>query len=182
MRYSIVALAAAAIVSGPALADEVTDSLQGAIAAYEDGDLQYALEELTYAHQLVLELRQEALNAFLPDAPDGMEKQMQEGYGGQMGLMANANYRGQQGNISLQIMMDNPQVAQMVAMFSNPQQLAGQGKLVRIGREKFIQQGNNQYFGVINNRVMVRVSGNPPEQLLEMLKSMDLKGLADFAG
>ncbi|WP_287187034.1 hypothetical protein [Rhodovulum sp.] len=47
----LIALACLALAPAPALADEVVDTLNSAIAAYEAGDVKYALEELAYARQ-----------------------------------------------------------------------------------------------------------------------------------
>ena len=44
-RATIYALALLAI-ANPSLADEVSDTLSSALQAYEDGDIEYAIEEL----------------------------------------------------------------------------------------------------------------------------------------
>jgi len=45
----ILAAAAAVLVAAqPLMADEISDTLQSALDAYQEGDAQYALEELDY--------------------------------------------------------------------------------------------------------------------------------------
>ena len=63
--------ASLALLAAPASADEIADTLQSAIDAYQEGDVQYALEELDYARSKLLELKTDALSGFLPEAPEG---------------------------------------------------------------------------------------------------------------
>ena len=53
-RHFLVSLPLAAMLALPAAADEITDTLQSALDAYETGDVQYALEELDYARSKLL--------------------------------------------------------------------------------------------------------------------------------
>ena len=48
-RFMSFALAAALTLPFAAQADEISDTLQSAIEAYNDGDINYALEELDFA-------------------------------------------------------------------------------------------------------------------------------------
>jgi len=64
-----IAAALALILALPAAADEISDTMQSALDAYNEGDAAYALEELDYARQLLLQLKTDALTQFLPEAP-----------------------------------------------------------------------------------------------------------------
>ncbi len=59
-----------------ARADEVSDTLESALSAYNEGDIQYALEELEFAKQLIMALKTDALSAFLPEAPNGWAREV----------------------------------------------------------------------------------------------------------
>ena len=50
-KHLLTASAIALLTAMPLAADEITDTLQSAIEAYEDGDVQYALDELEIAKQ-----------------------------------------------------------------------------------------------------------------------------------
>ncbi|MEO1346849.1 MAG: hypothetical protein AAFV74_22110 [Pseudomonadota bacterium] len=52
MRNMILVAAALAMSVSTAQADDITEALESAMQAYEDGDTQYALEELEFAKQL----------------------------------------------------------------------------------------------------------------------------------
>ena len=82
-------IAAAATVT-PTLADEVIETLEAAISAYEEGDIQYALEELAFAQQLLNELRTGELSSFLPEAPEGWTRELDpEGESERLGIARN---------------------------------------------------------------------------------------------
>ena len=55
----------------PAAADDITDALTSAIAAYEQGEITDALDEMAYAEQLLQRLQAQGLTAFLPEPLDG---------------------------------------------------------------------------------------------------------------
>lgn len=179
MKLKTAAAAAALLTLSvqPLWADEVTDTLQNAIAAYEDGDMQYAFEELAFAQQLLQEKRLEQFRSFLPPVPAGWsEVQNNYNQGGGM-VMVNVTYRGQAGQIMVTISLDNPQMAQVSQMLSNPAQLSGNRKMVRIGRYKFIEQPN-QMMGVVGGRIFVQANGNDMNVLRAAIDGMDLRGLA----
>jgi hypothetical protein len=62
----------------PALADDITDALNAAIAAYEAGDLQDARAEIAYATQLLNDLQAEGLAGFLPAALPGWTREVSD--------------------------------------------------------------------------------------------------------
>lgn len=177
---------AAAIIAlaGPlaAQADEVTDTLQSAMDAYGEGDLQYALEELEYARQLMLTMKTDALTAFLPEAPEGWTREINSDIGAGMGMMgggvgAEAEYTGPGDRVTVTIMADNPMIAAMGAMIGNAAAIGA--KVERIGREKFmVQDGTIQ--GLIDNRVLVKAEGGDTTMMLEMLGTMDFRELGRF--
>ncbi|WP_276717309.1 hypothetical protein [Pseudooceanicola nitratireducens] len=178
-------LITACILSALALAaraDDVTDTLQSAIEAYNDGDLQYAIEELDYAKQLMLSMKTDALSVYLPSPPEGWTMEPNTEIGATLGMMgggvgAEADYTNGSDSFTVTIMADNPMIAAMGAMIANA---AAMGmKVERIGRQKFaIEDGTVQ--GLINNRILVKAEGDDTDQLLSVLGTMDFKALSNF--
>lgn len=171
--------------SNPALADEVTDTLSSALQAYEDGDIDYAIEELDYAKQLLQAMSAEALNDFLPDPPEGwtreiMESEMTAGlamFGG--GIGAEAEYTDGSETVTLRIMAENPMVTMFGGMLANAGMMGL--KMHRVGREKFVFD-DGELTGLIDNRILVQADGAPAEVMISILENMDFKGLEDFGG
>ena len=169
-----------------ALADEISDTLQAALEAYNDGDLTYALEELDFARQKMMGLRAEAFQQLLPDAPEGWERNIdtdvQAGLammGGGMG--ASASYNSEDGSqfYEVTMMANNAMVASMGAMVSNAAAMGMQ--LERVGRQRVaIQDG--QAMALVDNRILVTVEGEDTDLMLEVMEQIDFEALSDFGG
>ncbi|TCM75701.1 hypothetical protein [Rhodovulum steppense] len=180
----LIALACLALAPAPALADEIVDTLNGAIAAYEAGDVKYALEELAYARQLLQSVAAEGLAAFLPPAPEGWTREVNTGMNQGLALMgggsgAEATYAGGGKSFTLSVMADNPMVGAMAAMFGNPMLMGMSGEIVRVGRQRFVDQ-EGELTGLVDNRILVQASGAPREDMLPVLEAIDYDGLAGF--
>ncbi len=178
----IAALATTLLCALPAAADEVVDTLNSAISAYQGGDVQYALEELAYAQQLLLSLKTDSLRAFLPEAPAGWTRTINEEMNAGLAMMgggvgAEATYDTGTETFTLRLMMDNPMVTALAGMIPNAAVMGA--KIERVGREKFMNQ-NGELTALIGNRVLVQASGGEPSTMLDFLKSMDFAALADF--
>lgn len=165
-----------------ARADEISDTLQSALDAYTEGDAAYALEELDYARQLLLQLKTDELGTFLPAAPDGWTREINTEMNAGLALMgggtgAEATYQGDGQAITLQLMADNPMVGALGGMIANATMYGA--KLERVGREKFMIQ-ENEVTGLVDGRILVKASGADPEALLELIGTIDMKKLKDF--
>lgn len=178
------ALVAALSLPLVAQADEITDTLQAAIDAYNEGDVTYALEELDFARQKLMALRAEAFQQFLPEAPDGwtreVESEMQAGLammGGGMG--ASAEYRAPDGSqyYSITMMADNAMVASMGAMVANA---AAMGmKVERVGRQR-VALNDGQAMAMVNNRILITIEGGDEALLMEAMERIDFDALSNF--
>ena len=182
-RFFIMAFAATAI-AAPAAADEITDAIDGALAAYKDGDIAYATEELNYALQLLSEMKSETLAQFLPAAQDGWTREdddgMAAGLGMVGGIVSAATYSDGRDDFTITLMADHPMVASMGMILANPAVMAGSGgKMVRVGREKFMSR-DGQLMALIGNRVLVQADGDNEDAIVAHLKEMDLRALAGF--
>lgn len=168
-------------------ADEVTDTLASAVEAYQAGDIKYALEEIAYAKQLLNDMQSGALETFLPEAPEGWTREIDvdaaAGMAAMGGTGAVAVYKtetsGQNERFTMTIMIDSPMVAGMAGLFGNAALMGSQSKMLRVGREKFLQQ-NDKLMALIDGRVFVQVEGGDPELVVPMLETMDLRALGRF--
>ena len=172
----------ATLLALPAKADEVTDTLQSALDAYNDGDLQSALDELEYAKQLMLSMKTDALTGFLPEAPDGYTREINSEINASLGMMgggvgAEADYTSDSDSFTVSIYADNPMVAAMSAMISNA---AAMGmKVERVGRQKFAVQ-DDTIQGLVDNRILVKAEGGDVAMMLSVLEGIDYRALGDF--
>ena len=182
-RFLSVSFTMACLWSAPVQADEISDTLTSAREAYEAGDVQYALEELDYARSKLLELKTDALGAFLPAAPDGWTREVNTEANAAMAMMgggvgAEAEYLSPDGeSYSVQMFADNPMVASMSAMITNAGAMGM--KTERIGRQKFAVQ-DDQTMGLIANRILIQVEGVHAETRKSLLETMDFKAMANF--
>ncbi|MGR3805869.1 hypothetical protein [Marinibacterium profundimaris] len=183
MRRSFLAVSVLSLSAAlPAHADDVTDALQNAITSYEEGDIGYAMEELDYAKQLMASMKADALTGFLPEAPDGWTREVNTEMGAGLAMMgggtgAEADYSSDSGSFTITLMADNPMVAGMAAALGNAGAMGA--KIERVGREKFMVQ-DSEITGLIDKRILVQAKGDDIDMMLDLLKSMDFKSLADF--
>ncbi len=172
-------------VTNPGLADEVTDTLSSALQAYEEGDLDYAIEELEYARQLLQEMSSDVLTGYLPEAPAGWTREISdEGMNAGLaflggGVGVEAEYCRGAERFTLSIMADKPMVAGFGPMIANAG-LMGM-KMHRVGREKFYEN-DDQLITLIDNRILVQAEGAAPEVMIEVLEGIDFAALEDFGG
>ena len=182
MKVSLSTLCLLALGAFPAKADDISDTLQSALEAYESGDTAYALEELDYARQLMLALKTDALAGFLPAAPDGWTREINAEMGAGLAMMgggtgAEAEYSGDGHSVNITLMADNPMVAAMAGMIGNAAMYGA--KVERVGREKFMVQ-DGEATGLVGNRVLVKGSGSDMQTVLGLLETIDFKALKTF--
>lgn len=170
----------------PAGADEFTDTLESALSAYRDGDVDGARQDVEYAGKLLVAMKSESLAKFLPEAPPGWtrgEGDPSEG-AGFMGMLgggtsASATYTRGGEEMSLSLVANSPMVSGMAAMVSGIGALGG-GKPMRIQRTEF-SQNDQSLQGVVNGKVLVNVDGNAAvEDKRALLEAIDFKALGEF--
>jgi hypothetical protein len=74
------------------------------------------------------------------------------------GTGAEAVYAGDGMRFIVTLMADNPMVGAMGAMLGNPMLMATAGEIVRVGRQKFVDQ-DGELTGLVDNRILVQASG-----------------------
>lgn len=182
MTRSFLGIGLTLLLAVPATADEISDTLQSALDAYQEGDAAYALEELDYARQLLLALKRDALVGFLPEAPDGWTREVNSEMNAGLAMMGGgtgteATYSGEDKQITVTLMADNPMVGAMAGMIGNAAMFGA--KVERVGREKFMVQ-ENEVNGLIDNRILIKATGADSETMLALIGTMDIKGLKTF--
>lgn len=185
MRLTAIALVLA-MAAGPALADEVEDTLQAALEAWRAGDVSAAKEEVDYAAQLIAQQKAAGLSEFLPEPLEGWNRepgqdqtQATTAFGG--GMMASALYTNETDDVEIQMMADNQMVTAMAGMFGNAALMGQMGKLKRINRQKVVITPDGEIQAMVANRILIQISGTAPIEVKEeYFKAIDLKGLADF--
>lgn len=186
MKLLISAALVATALAGPVLADEFTDTLEGALSAYREGNIKDASDDLAYATKILAGKKAEGLGNFLPEAPDGWTRTMEQaedsGIGMAMlggGTTAAALYVGEASEIKITLLADSPMVGGMGAMFSGLAGIAG-GTPLRVQRVEF-SDADGALRGIVNGKVMVSVEGDGPiEDKKALLEAMDFKALGDY--
>lgn len=182
LRHSLTALAIAAFATA-GHADEVTETIDSALKAYEAGDIQDALEELAYATQLIRQIKTTGLTDFLPPAPEGWTREIDTDMSAGMAMMgggvgAEATYEGDGQKFTITMMADNPMVQGFAGMMANAGLLPGI-KRIRVGREKFIDQ-KGEIVGLIENRVLIQASGADTDIIVSLLEQIDFEALGRY--
>jgi hypothetical protein len=179
------------VVSGPVLADEVTDSVNEALKQYSNGEFADAVQSLDYAAQLIRQKKGGQLEAFLPKPLSGWkaEDAKSQAMGAAMfggGVTAERSYVNGDSRVSVKIITDSPMMQGMMMMFSNPMMATSDGgKLEKINGERAIvkyskenKDGNINI--VIAGRFLITVDGNDVgrQDLIAFAQGIDFKKLA----
>lgn len=171
----------------PAAADEFTDTLEGALKAYREGDVSGAQKDVDYAGKLLTAMKSEALAKLLPPAPPGWtraEASAEDASGaGFMGMLgggtsASATYSKGTATATVSLVADSPMISGLGAMISG---MAGMGgKPMRIQRTEF-SEADGALQGLVAEKVLVSVSGEASlDEKKALLEAMDFKALEAF--
>lgn len=186
MKKFVAAALAVALVSGPALADEFTDTMESALSAYRDGNVKDAGDDLAYATKLLGSMKSDALAKLLPAALPGWTKAENSdedaGIGMAMlggGTSAAATYSDGTNEVKITLLANSPMVSGLGAMITGVASMGG-GKPIRIQRTEFSEH-DGELQGVIDKKVMVSVSGSATlEQKTAYLKKLDFKAISAY--
>lgn len=188
-RFLLAPLAVAlALGATPAGADEIEEALEFALEAYRGGDITMAKEEVDFAAQLLAQKKAAALGDYLPDPLPGWTRHDDDGggqAGGFGGMTANATYmREQEGNrdrVDVQLVANSQMVTAMAGMFGNPALMGSMGEMRRIGRQKVLITQQDELQALVDNRIMINISGSAPiEDKEAYFSAIDLRALEDF--
>ena len=164
---SVALLAAAAL---PAFAaDDIIDAIDQARKAYQAGDLPGAKQSLDMASQLIGQKNAESFVALLPQPLSGWkaEKAQAHAIGAAMfggASAAQRTYTNEKGDsIEVSITGDSAMVMQFAQLLVNPAIAGAMGKLIRVGNQRAIQTREGDVNMVVNNKVLVTVTGSADE-------------------
>lgn len=187
MVRGLVLGAALAVATVPAFADEFTDTVESALRAYKEGDVDGARQDLDYAGKLLGTMKAQSLAKFLPQPLPGWTREPAEAddsadfmgmFGG--GTSTAASYTKDGSDVRISLVANSPVVSGVASMISGIAGMATGAKPIRIQRTEFRQEGD-ELQGVVGNKVLVSVSGGASlEEKTAFLEAMDFKGLADF--
>lgn len=187
MVRGLVFAAALVVATVPAFADEFTDTVESALKAYKDGDVDGARQDLDYAGKLLGTMKAESLAKFLPEPLPGWTREPADAddstdfmgmFGG--GTTTAASYTKDGNDVQINLVANSPMVSGVASMITGLAGMATGGKPIRIQRTEFRQDGD-ELQGVVGNKVLVSVSGSASlEEKTAFLEAMDFKGLADF--
>jgi len=159
-------------------ADDVTDTVEEAMAAYKKGEYKKAGEDLAYALEIINQKKGNNLKSLFPEPLAGWnadEAQAQSGgiYGG--GTLLSRYYRkapssddveSPEQSVSIEFIMDSPMMQGVIMMMSNPAiATADGGELTRVKREKAVvkydrESRTGDVKMVIDSRILITVTGN----------------------
>ncbi|WP_234252729.1 hypothetical protein [Billgrantia aerodenitrificans] len=196
---ALLGLALALPVTASAQADEVVEQIELGLELYQEGEYGAALTELEFAINDIRKLMSGRLANTFPEAPAGWSvEEVESGGGGAAALMGGGamlqrNYReeGGDGRLEASMMVDNPMVQGMAALFNNPAMIASQPNMerVRMGRESAIvkweaERGRVEATMLLDGRILLQVEGqglDSPDLAVELLRDWDLAEVREQA-
>ncbi|OJY32308.1 MAG: hypothetical protein BGP11_02775 [Rhodobacterales bacterium 65-51] len=186
LKKAIFAACAGFVLATPAFADEVTDALDAAKAAYEAGDLNGTAAQVIAAGKAVQALQSKRLQALLPEAPSSWTREVDAEAAngmammGMAGTLISARYSDADGNgFTLTLTADSPLVASMAGMLGNAQMMQMMGKVTKVGGQDMLEQGTD-LSALVGNRVLVQAQGMEPAAMIPVLEQLDFAKLAMF--
>ncbi|MBB3898677.1 hypothetical protein [Roseococcus suduntuyensis] len=162
------ALVALSVAAAPARADDIRDAIAEAARTYAAGDLAGARAALGEAQQLLQQRAADGVAAALPDALPGWTAEDAETQAAGVSLFggmtqASRRYRNAAGEtVEIQIMADNPMLAQFAMILANPAMAGAMGRLIRVGPHRAVQGNDGQITMLLKNRYLVQVGGSAP--------------------
>jgi len=190
LRHLVLVLLGSVAVTFAARADDVSDQIDKAAAAWRAHDSKAAITALDAASSLLHQARADALKALLPLAPPGWTSDPAETsavtaamLGG--GTSATGTYHNGQQRVEVQITTDSPMLMGMAALLSSPMASASGIKTVLIGGRPMSYTANdNSYMTLVADKIMVKVDGSkdtPDPALRSFVASIDFSTMEKLA-
>jgi hypothetical protein len=202
---NLVGLAAATTLaltaSATAFGDTVEEQIQQGLELYKTGELGAAITELEFAITDIRKAMSTKIGDTFPPAPEGWtaapaESSTEAGgaaalFGGVMGTLIERTYSQTDGNgrLTAKLMVDNPMVQGLAAMFNNPMLMAAQPNTerLRIGRETGmlkwdVENASAEASLLLDGRILMQVQGenlDSPDIAADLLKAWDMDAVRD---
>ncbi|MDZ7853265.1 MAG: hypothetical protein U5L98_11635 [Halomonas sp.] len=181
--------------------DEVVEQIELGLELYQEQEYGAAITELEFAINDIRKLVSERIAETFPEAPEGWSAGTVESAGGGGaaamfgggGSMLEREYRQESGSgrMTAKLMIDNPMIQAMSAMFSNPAMIAAQPNMerIRIGRESALlkwqpERGSAEVSFLMDGRILMQVNGqelDSQEPAVELLKAWDMEAVREQA-
>ena len=187
MRH--LALAAALLITAatPAIAgDPIHDTIARALAAYDQGDMRMAKQQLDIASQQLAQRNAQLLASVLPRPYAGWTADKPEivGIGNILGgaISAKCSYHSGTKTVTLSIVGDSPLLSAFMALISNPQIAMMSGnKIVNIGDNQALITPDGEIQMAFNNHFYITVEGNAPvNEKQAYLSAVNFRALQQF--
>ena len=169
-----------------ARADDIADAMNEAMRAYQAGKIGAARTALGEATQLLAQKAANGLGVAMPAPLSGWQAADVETNTAALGLLGGGSVssrrytNGQGQHVEIQITADSPIVSQLGMIMTNPMMAGAMGKLIRIGNQRAIQTSSNEIQMLVNNRVLVTISGDASDDAkLTYAKAIDFAKLND---
>ncbi len=164
----------------PAWADDVTDQINEALAAYARKDMPTAIAGLEAATSLMRQKRADAYGLLLPAPPKGWTADAVETISSGMAMVGGAGasreYHKGGSTVKMSILSDSP-LLQVMTTFATSGFAAMAGARTQIinGRRTIYMKDDGSFTAIVADRVLVRVEGQgqPEDVLKQFLTSID---------
>ena len=181
--------------------DEVAEQIELGLELYQEQEYGAAITELEFAIGDMRKLMAGRIGETFPEPPEGWSaaEVASSGGGGAAamfgggGSMLEREYQqeGGEGRLTAKLMIDNPMIQAMSAMFNNPALIAAQPNMerIRIGRDSALlkwdpERGSAEVSFLMDGRILVQVDGQRLESsdpAVALLKAWDLDALREQA-
>jgi len=148
------------------MADDISNTLEEALASYKKGDVSQTKEDLIYVLELLKQKSGDAIKAYLPEALEGWEAEEAKSETAGAGMLGGGTvlsrlYKKEKSKVTVEIVTDSPLIQSLGSVFANPMFASG-GEIKRINREKaMIKYNTKRESGeislMIDKRFMVTV-------------------------
>lgn len=181
-----------------ASADDIVEQIEIGLERYQEQDYPGAITELEFAINDLRKLMAARIGETFPEPPDGWTAGETSSDGGAMaaaamfgggGTLLERGYQQEDGDgsVNATLMIDNPMIQSMAAMFNNPALMAAQPNTdrVRIGRETAMLEWNPERDSgkismMLDGRILMQLEGrhlSSQDVLVDMLAAWDLDAL-----
>ncbi|HEY3847684.1 MAG TPA: hypothetical protein VGL95_11275 [Acetobacteraceae bacterium] len=190
LRHVVLVLLEVVVGVPAARADDVSDQIDKAAAAWRTHDSQGAIAALDAAANLLRQARADALKTLLPLPPPGWTADPVETsavsaatLGG--GTSASRIYHGGAQHVEVQITTDSPMLQGMAALISSPLAAASGVRTVMIGgRPVSYTESDNGYMTLVGGKIIIKVDGSkdtPEPTLRSFVASIDFDAMEKLA-
>lgn len=188
-------------ISCSALADPVEEQIKQGLELYQAEELGAAITELEFAINDIRKVMSGKLSDTFPPPPEGWTAGEASSsseaagaaalFGGAMGAMLERSYTQKDGDgtLTATLMIDNPMIQGMAALFNNPMLMAAQPNTqrLRIGRETGMLKWEPDSKGaeaslLLDGRIMMQVEGenlDSPDVASDLLKAWDIDAVRE---